>query len=341
MLGKRSLVEMSEDEVLDAAGLCAETARRAEVDLLRVAYQWAVLHSADRLDPAQAGLPGREKAMRWGGPGTDQVTEFAAAQLGVRIGRSPYAARQLIADAQDLVHRHPQLWARVEAGEVRASYARHVVKATRDLEPVEAAYVDAGVVESADGRIPWSRFEALVEAKVAQAAPATAREKEERARTATFAKRIRGEANGMASFLVRADAATITAIDAAVTQQATELATLQDQRPGTSGTRTWPPTTSAASAPSSSSPGQRVPTPTSRTCSRTSSCSSTPTPAPTASLTVRTSSGSRAMAPSPRPGSVTSSAPAPGSPSSRSSTSPDRHPWTPGRSRIDIVRPCI
>ena len=46
--------------------------------------------------------------------------------------------------------------------------------------------MDAGVVESADGRIPWSRFEALVEAKVAQAAPALAREKEERAAKATL-----------------------------------------------------------------------------------------------------------------------------------------------------------
>ena len=70
---------------------------------------------------------------------------------------------------------HPQLWARVQAGEVRASYARHVAAKTRDLSREEAAYVDAAVAESADGRIPWSRFEALVDAKVAQAAPEPAR----------------------------------------------------------------------------------------------------------------------------------------------------------------------
>ena len=57
--------EMSEDEVLDFAGVCAETAWRAEVDLLRAAYQWSVLHSADRLDPARAGLPGRERPRSW------------------------------------------------------------------------------------------------------------------------------------------------------------------------------------------------------------------------------------------------------------------------------------
>ncbi|MBZ5738702.1 13E12 repeat family protein [Nocardioides mangrovi] len=217
------LDDLSEDEVLDMAGRCAETAWRAEVDLLRVAYQWSVLHSADRLDPANADLPGRERARRLGGDGVPEVAEFAAAELGARIGRSPYAAARLMADAQDLHHRHPHLWARVEAGEVRASYARHVTARTRDLTREEAAYVDAAVAESADGRLPWSRFEALVDAKVAQAAPAMARERELRAATARFAKTLRTEAHGMASFLIRADIATIDAIDAAVTAKATDL----------------------------------------------------------------------------------------------------------------------
>ena len=88
---------------------------------------------------------------------------------------------------------------------------------TRDLTREQAAYVDAAVAESADGRIPWSRFETLVEAKVAHAAPEAAREREEQAAKATFAKKLRTEAHGMATFMVRADVATIDAIDAAVT----------------------------------------------------------------------------------------------------------------------------
>lgn len=224
MVEMTALDGMSEDELLDYAGERAETARRAEVDLLRAAYQWTVIHSADRLDPVEAAKPGREKARRLGGEGVPEVTEFAAAELGARIGRSPYAAARLMADAQDLHHRHRQLWGRVQAGEVRASYARHVVTRTRDLSEEQAAYVDAAVAESADGRIPWSRFEALVEAKVAQAAPELAREKEERAAQARFAKKLRGEGNGMGSFMVRADIATIEAIDAAVTARATQIA---------------------------------------------------------------------------------------------------------------------
>ena len=211
MTATQALEEMGEDDVLAFADACAETIRQAEADLLRAAYQWAVLHDPARLDPAESARPGREQARRLGGDGTAPVTEFAAAQLGARIGRSPYAAAQLIADALDLHHRLPQLWARVEAGEVKASYARHVCKMTRDLTKPEAAYVDAAVAEPADGRITWSRFEALVEAKVAQAAPEIARAKEEQASTATFARKLRTQAHGMATFMVRADIATIDA----------------------------------------------------------------------------------------------------------------------------------
>ncbi|WP_395695577.1 DUF222 domain-containing protein [Nocardioides sp.] len=223
MVDRAALEEMTEDEVLGFAGDCVDTARRAEADLLRAAFQWAVLHSSDRLDPAERDLPGRERSKLLGGPGVPEVTEFAAAELGARIGRSTFSAAMLIADAQDLVHRHPQLWARVEAGEVKASYACYVVGKTRELEPDEAAYVDARVAESADGRIPWSRFEGLVEGAVAQAAPERAREKEERAQKAVFAKRLRGEAHGMASFLVRADVATIEAIESGFARQADAL----------------------------------------------------------------------------------------------------------------------
>lgn len=219
------LEAMTEDQILDAAGCCADTIRDAETDLLQLAYQWAIVHSADRLDPATSALPGRERAKRFGGAGTPEVTEFAAAAFGARIGRSPYAARQLIADALDLQHRHPRLWERVQAGEVRASYARHVTRATRNLTPEQAGYVDAGVAESADGRITWSRFEALVEAKVAQADPAAAREREERHAKARFARKLAGEGHGMGSFLVRADIATINTLEAAVTAYAARLVT--------------------------------------------------------------------------------------------------------------------
>ncbi len=228
MTATLALDEMGEDDLLAYAGERAQTIRKAEADLLKIAYQWAITRHPDRLGPADADRPGRERARQLGGEGTPQVTEFAAAELGARIGRSPYAAAQLMADALDLHHRHPQLWARVQTGQVRASYARHVCAKTRELSHDQAGYVDTEVAESADGRISWSRFETLVEAKVAQAAPEAAREKEEHAAKATFAKKLRTDTHGMATFMVRADLPTIDAIDAAVTAKA---ATLEDSMP--------------------------------------------------------------------------------------------------------------
>ena len=216
MLGTTVLDDMGEDEVLAFAGTCAETVQDAEVGLLRAAYQLAVIHSAERLDPDDLGKPGREKARLHGGDGTPEVTEFAAAELGARIGMTTWSAGQLMADALDLVHRGSALWARVEAGEVKASYARYVVKQTRHLSQDEAQHVARAVAPSADGRIPWTRFEDLVEASIAKANPAVAREKEERAAKATFAKKLRAVANGMASYLIRGPVPVIDQIAAVV-----------------------------------------------------------------------------------------------------------------------------
>ncbi len=68
---------------------------------------------------------------------------------------------------------------------------------------------------------------ALVEGKVAAAAPALAREAEERRARARFAKRIGTSENGMASFLVRAPVPVIEALDGAVTELARRLRATQ------------------------------------------------------------------------------------------------------------------
>ena len=67
------------------------------------------------VDPAQARLPGRERAVRLGGEGTPLVAEFAPAVLAARMGLSAYAGGRLVADVLDLDHRLPQLWAGVQA----------------------------------------------------------------------------------------------------------------------------------------------------------------------------------------------------------------------------------
>ena len=83
-------------------------------------------------------LPGMERAVRVGGVGTPRVAELAWAELGARLQISPWSARRLVADALDVRHRLPLVWAQVVARRARVSNARRVAVATRHLS-VEAA----------------------------------------------------------------------------------------------------------------------------------------------------------------------------------------------------------
>ncbi len=219
---------MSGAELLDHVDQLARTQRECEVGILLAARQHAVLNNAETVDPWQAKIPGGQRARRFGGEGTPEVAEFSPATLAARLGVSTSAGRELMADALDLCHRLPQLWERVQALEVRCSYARFVARKTRDLTREQAAYVDERVVESADGRLPWSRFEVLVEASVKAADPVAAAEAEEAEHRRQFANPTRSDEHGMRGFYIRGPFATIAKLDAAVAFFATVLAHLGD-----------------------------------------------------------------------------------------------------------------
>ena len=218
--------DLDEGAVLDRLDVLRATERRTQAEVLQLAVQFAVLHDDHTLDPNSRDLDGRERAVAYGGAGTPLVTEFCAAHFGARLQLSPYAARQLIADALDLRHRLPQLWHRVRALEVKVSYARFVARRTRDLSREQAGFVDARVAESADGRITWSRFEALVEGAVAAADPEAAAERERSASKETFARPTRSTEDGMRGFYVRAHFAVIARLDATVAHLADALEAL-------------------------------------------------------------------------------------------------------------------
>jgi hypothetical protein len=133
-----------------------------------------------------------------------------------------------MADALDLVIRLPKLWARVEALEVKASYARYVARRTRDLTLEQAAHVDERVVESADGRIPWSRFEELVAAAIVSADRWSAMRREDEAAKRQFANPTRSTEDGMRGFFIRAPFAVIARFDATVQHVADVLAARGD-----------------------------------------------------------------------------------------------------------------
>ncbi len=186
----------------------------AERAILEAAYQWAVLHSPDALPPGDKR--GRERAKPAGAVGTPRITEHAAATFGARIQTSPYGAKRLIADAVDLQHRLPKLWAGVQAGRVRSTHARHVAEACRELSAEEAGWVDSEVVEIADGRLAWARFEAVVEGKVAAASPELARAKEEAAAKDSYVRVSRVNKHGKATLTFHADAALVLGSNAGI-----------------------------------------------------------------------------------------------------------------------------
>lgn len=171
------------------------------------------------------------------GAGTPEVLEFAPAVLGARLQTSTGAVHSLMADALGIAHRLPSLWRRVQALEVKASYARFVARRTRDLGLEQAAYVDKRVHQAADGRIPWTRFEALVEGAIAASDPAAAAERERDAAMRQLAKPTRSTDAGMRGFYVRAPLHVIARLDAMVTLLARihpqRHARLRSRRPGT------------------------------------------------------------------------------------------------------------
>jgi Domain of unknown function (DUF222) len=226
--------EMSGGELLDHVEDLAATQRRCEAEILKAAVQHAYLNNAETLDPTEAGRPGRERARRVGGAGTPDVAEFAAAELGARLGLSTVSAWLLMADGLDLMHRLPRLWARVEAGEVRVYLARLVARRTRDLTFDQAGYVDERVAAYADGRLTWSRFQALVDGVVAAADPETKAERERKAAQQQLARPTHpdptdgGAEHGLRGFYIRAPFATIAVFDAALHRIADILGDLGD-----------------------------------------------------------------------------------------------------------------
>jgi hypothetical protein len=201
-------------ELLEHAADLAAAKRRVEVEILCVAVQHAYLHHRDTLDQENAARPGRERARRLGGTGTPEVTEFAASTLGARLGMSTVSASLLMADGLDIVHRLPRLWRRVESGEVQVHYARLVARKTRDLTEQQAAYVDGRVAASADGRITWSRFEAVVDGAVVASDPEAAAGRDCQAAQTEVARPTGSDEHAMRGFYIRAPLPVIAVLDA-------------------------------------------------------------------------------------------------------------------------------
>ncbi|UDY22457.1 HNH endonuclease signature motif containing protein [Nocardioides sp. Kera G14] len=215
-------------EFLDHVADVGRALRELEVRIVQLAYEWVVRNDAQTVGRREARRrpEGVERVVPVGSAGAEEIAEFSPATLGMRLGMTTYAARELMADATDLHHFFPQLWARVQEFEVKVSYAQHVAKCCRaaNLDREQMASVDEAVAESADGRLNWTRFDELVRAATTTCDYERAREEERKRREATFARKLRGVQSGMASFMYRDTLDNITRVDASVKADAEKLA---------------------------------------------------------------------------------------------------------------------
>ena len=205
-------------EVATAAQLAARIAtthaavREAECEELVLAAAWADAHYLD--GNADDYRPLVQRARAWGGDGCPQVAEHCALELGALRGTGAVAARMLIADALDLRHRLPRLWALVRTGAVRAWQARAVAQATHDLSWEACAEVD----QTLSGFLPmlaWPRFRRLLTAAVLEADPEQRRAREEAARTERGVWSYEGE-HGLRTLVARAASGDVRWFVAAV-----------------------------------------------------------------------------------------------------------------------------
>jgi hypothetical protein len=111
-----------------------------------------------------------------------------------------------------------------------------VARKTRDLTLEQAAQVDARIAKYADGRLTYTRFQAVVDGLVAAASPEATAAAERRASDEQVARPTRADPendHGLRGFHIKAPVATVVVLDAALQRIADILEDLGDPTPST------------------------------------------------------------------------------------------------------------
>ena len=139
----------SPDQVLAALHSSHQVATQVEVDKLRLAVAWAVMHPVESIDHGAATVDGTEGELAIAGPGAPLVAEFCVADLALALGMSTDAGRTYLGDAIELRYRLPRLWTVTTSGRVPVWKARKIAQATKTLRPDAASYVDRHLAHQA------------------------------------------------------------------------------------------------------------------------------------------------------------------------------------------------
>src|SRR4051812_16920407 len=201
------VAELDAEAAADAIAQAHRLRVRLEGRLLELAAHWADLHDHPRLRGWRA-VPGGERLRRPGGEGTPEVIDFSAADLGALQETTSGAGWSMMADALDLRHRLPRLWAAVLAGRVRTWKARHIAQATRHLDPAAVDRVDAAL----DGLVPalpWIRCQSVLAAAIMAADPQAAEAWAAAEEARRFVRAGRTDEHGLKLLIAKATAGEV------------------------------------------------------------------------------------------------------------------------------------
>ena len=221
--------------VLDRAVDALAAKRKADVELLMAAVEWAEANPAgpgvgSGVDPAGWGDPGElfgEGFLPLAGEGAPWVSEFAPLELGAALGWTSAGAQLLMGDALELKHRLPRLWALVVELRVPVHLAREVAQHTRVLSYDAARWADR-LVSADPAHLSRVRVEALVREARLYHEPDLVVAEEENALAARRVDLNRGHTPATTEVLMTLDTQDAVAFDRAVAQTAETLKALGD-----------------------------------------------------------------------------------------------------------------
>ena len=219
-----------------------------EAHQLRLAAHWLDLHAPhhhrDHRDTPPAAttgtgrvLPGTERMITSGADGTAMVAEFAAAEFAALQDIHPAAGAALLRKVANLRERHPLLWARVHAGQVRAWKALETARLVGRcdagqpaLSQESARCVDAQTHTWID-TLPWTSYLALVEKMIIAADPRRAETIREIAATEQFVTTSQSSEHGLKTLIAQANAGDVIYLTAVIDRLAAILTLRGDTRP--------------------------------------------------------------------------------------------------------------
>lgn len=163
------MVDLSKEDTLASLEAGVDQERALAVDRMLRILHWADLHSGD--PQAEAGaVPvklGGARLVDIGGDGSPQVADSCFGELAVALRSSAFGVRLEMADALDLRHRLPNLFAATLALATPSWLARKIARLSRKLSSEAVELVDLAVsaaVEESPGRVL-----AIAEAKIIEA----------------------------------------------------------------------------------------------------------------------------------------------------------------------------